>query len=110
MDLSLSAEEDVFQQEVRDFVRANLPADVRNKVETGLRLVKDDYLVWQDALAKRGWLTPNWPVEHGGTGWTPVQRYLFEEELSLGGTPRIIPFGPVMVAPVIIEFGTEEPK
>ncbi len=110
MDLNLSAEEKAFQQEVRAFVRDNLPAHVKNKVEKGLHLVKEDYMAWQDALARRGWMAPNWPVEYGGTGWTPVGRHLFEEELAAGSAPRVIPFGPIMVGPVIIEFGSEAQK
>ena len=110
MDLNLNTAERAFQQEVRDFVRDNLPGAVRNKVEKGLHLVKEDYLVWQDVLARRGWLVPSWPVEYGGTGWTPIERHLFEAELAAGSAPRVIPFGPVMVGPVIIEFGSPQQK
>ena len=110
MELSLGADDRAFQDEVRAFVRGNLGSETRRKVEQGLRLVKDDYLAWQEALAGRGWLVPGWPVEHGGTGWTPLQRHIFEEELARGSTPRVIPFGPLMVGPVIIAFGSAEQK
>ena len=55
-------------------------------------------------------MAPNWPKQYGGTGWTPIERYLFEEELALGSTPPVIPFGVAMVGPVIIEFGSEAQK
>jgi alkylation response protein AidB-like acyl-CoA dehydrogenase len=37
-----------------------------------------------------------------------VQKHLFEEECALAGAPRVIPFGPVMVAPVIMAFGNAQ--
>ena len=65
---------------------------------------------WQRILNDRGWLAPGWPVEHGGTDWTPVEKYIFDEEMARGGTPRVVPFGVNMVAPVIIAFGSAEQK
>jgi alkylation response protein AidB-like acyl-CoA dehydrogenase len=63
---------------------------------------------WAKILGKKGWLGYGWPKEFGGPGWTAIQRHLFEEETALAGAPRIIPFGPVMVAPVIMAFGNAE--
>ncbi len=105
MDIELSEHEAAFRDEVRGFIRDNLPAHVERKVEDGLILGKDDYVAWQKILHRRGWMAPNWPREHGGTGWSPIERYIFEEEMALGATPRVIPFGVNMVGPVIIEFG-----
>ena len=110
MDLTFSQDEQAFREEVRRFVAEKLPADVKHKVENGLRLEKDDYLRWQKALYGKGWAAPGWPVEHGGPGWTPVQRYVFEQECALGGAPTVISFGLYMVGPVIIEFGSEAQK
>jgi len=110
MELVLSTADTAFQKEVRNFITAELPGDIKAKVERGQRLGKDDYVRWQRILYKRGWLAPNWPVEHGGTDWTPLQRHLFEEELALASTPRIMPFGLAMVAPVIMAFGNAAQK
>ena len=99
-----------FQQEVRAFIEERLPRDLRTKVERFLTLGKDDYLRWQDILAEKGWLVYSWPKEHGGTGWSPAQRYIFEEEMGRARAPRIIPFGPKMVGPVIHTFGTDAQK
>jgi hypothetical protein len=63
---------------------------------------------WAKILGKKGWLGWNWPVPFGGPGWNAVQRHLFEEECALAGAPRVVPFGPVMVAPVIMAFGNEQ--
>lgn len=110
MRLHFTPDDEAFRQEVRSFVRARLPADIRRKVELGLRLEHADYVSWFTILEERGWLTPNWPVEHGGPGWTPLQRYLFDEETLLGGAPRIIASGIQMLGPVLIAFGTPEQK
>ena len=110
MDLEFTDELRDFQREVRAFIEERLPADVRTKVERFLTLDKDDYLRWQDILAERGWLVHSWPVEYGGTGWSPVQCYIFEEETGRARAPRILPFGPKMVGPVIYTFGTDAQK
>lgn len=110
MHLQFTTEQDAFRQEVRAFVKAKLPADIRKKVELGLRLERADYVTWFRILQERGWLTPGWPVAHGGPGWTHVQRYIFDEETLLGGAPRIIASGIQMLAPVLLAFGTDEQK
>ena len=110
MKLQFSPEEDAFRLEVRAFVTTHLPADIRRKVELGLRLEHADYVTWFRILEARGWLTPGWPVEHGGPGWSHVQRYIFDEETLLGGAPRIIASGIQMLGPVLIAFGTEAQK
>ena len=110
MDLEFTDELRDFQREVRAYIEERLPADIRTKVERFLALGRDDYLRWQDILAERGWLVYSWPVEHGGTGWSPVQCYIFEEEMGRARAPRIIPFGPKMVGPVIYTFGSDAQK
>ena len=108
MDLNFTAAELEFRAMVREWVRAHLPADISHKVHHGLRLTREDLQGWAKILGKRGWLGWNWPVAFGGPGWNAVQRHLFEEECALAGAPRVPPFGPVMVAPVIMAFGSPE--
>ena len=84
MDLSWTPEERAFREEVRAFVRANLPADIGAKVLNHRRVVKDDYVRWQKILGAKGWLGVSWPVEHGGTGWTAVQQHIFDVECADG--------------------------
>jgi alkylation response protein AidB-like acyl-CoA dehydrogenase len=110
MDLEFSKEELAFREEVRSFVKAKLPADIREKVDNGFPLAKNDAVRWQKILFEKGWAAPNWPVEYGGTGWTPTQIYLFDDELGAAGAPPVVPFGLKMVAPVIYTFGTPEQK
>jgi alkylation response protein AidB-like acyl-CoA dehydrogenase len=108
MDLNFTSEELAFRAEIRQWVAANLPKDISHKVLNALRLSYDDMQRWHKILGAKGWLAYNWPKQFGGPGWTAVQRHLFEEECALAGSPRIMPFGPVMVAPVIMAFGTPE--
>ncbi|WP_372658375.1 acyl-CoA dehydrogenase family protein [Hydrogenophaga sp.] len=108
MDLAFTTEEQSFREEVRAWVKASLPADIAHKVHHALRLTRDDLQTWAKILGKKGWLGYGWPQEFGGPGWSAVQKHLFEEECALAGAPRVIPFGPVMVAPVIMAFGNKE--
>ncbi len=106
MDLAFTPEEQKFREDIRAWVRENLPADISNKVHNALHLTRDDMQRWAKILGKKGWLGHGWPKEFGGPGWTAVQKHLFEEECALAGAPRVVPFGPVMVAPVIMAFGS----
>jgi alkylation response protein AidB-like acyl-CoA dehydrogenase len=108
MDLVFTPEEQAFRQDVREWVEANLPTDISSKVHQGLRLTRDDMQTWAKILGRKGWLGYGWPKAFGGPGWNAIQKHLFEEECALAGAPRIVPFGPVMVAPVIMAFGNAE--
>jgi alkylation response protein AidB-like acyl-CoA dehydrogenase len=110
MDLNYSQEELAFRDEVRGWLAANLPQDLREKVASYEELGREDLLRWHKILAKQGWVAPAWPKEWGGTGWNVVQRYIFEEECGYAGTPPLIPFGLAMCGPVLLRFGTEAQK
>ncbi len=108
MDLAFTPEEQKFREDIRAWVRDNLPQDIAHKVHNSLHLTRDDMQRWAKILGKKGWLGYGWPSQFGGPGWNAVQKHLFEEECALAGAPRIVPFGPVMVAPVIMAFGSPE--
>ena len=108
MDLDFTPEQQAFRADIRSWVAANLPKDIADKVHKGLRLHRDDMQRWAKILGAKGWLGYGWPKEFGGPGWDAIERHLFEEECALAGSPRIVPFGPVMVAPVIMAFGSPE--
>ncbi|MDM0114207.1 acyl-CoA dehydrogenase family protein [Variovorax sp. J22R133] len=108
MDLAFTPEEQKFREDIRAWVAENLPKELSHKVHNALELTRDDLQGWAKILGKKGWLGYGWPKQFGGPGWTAVQKHLFEEETALAGAPRIIPFGPVMVAPVIMAFGSPE--
>jgi len=106
VDLNYTPEEQAFREQVRAFVRAELPADISRKVLEHKRLAKEDYVRWQKVLHRKGWIAPGWPVEYGGTGWNAVQKHIFDEECAEAGAPPVIAFGVSMVGPVIIAFGS----
>lgn len=110
MDLQYTAGENAFRDSVRAFLDSHLPADLQRKVRQHLRLNRDDYVRWHKIVAKQGWAAPAWPVEYGGTGWTAVQRHIWEDECARAATPPILPFGVNMVAPVIMAFANAEQK
>ena len=110
MDLNYSAEDFAFRDQVRAFLDANLPKDLQQKVRDHKRVAKEDITRWHKIVAKQGWGATGWPVEYGGTGWSAVQRHIWEEECANAGTPMTLPFGVAMVAPVIMAFGNEAQK
>ncbi len=110
MNIDFTTEELDFQAEVREFLQTEMPADIQNKVQNGLHLGKEDFVAWQKILHKKGWAGTNWPVEHGGTGWTSTQKYIWDNECAISKAPRVVPFGLKMVAPVIYTYGNEEQK
>lgn len=109
MNNSFSPQDLEFQQEAREFFANAYDDELRQRVEDGLS-VKDCTVEWQIKLYEQGWVAPGWPVEHGGTGWTPVQKFIFETERCAAGAPDTSPFGLTMVGPVIINFGNDEQK
>jgi alkylation response protein AidB-like acyl-CoA dehydrogenase len=110
MDLALKPEHKAFAEEVRAFARSTLSPATREKTFSGKHYDRDDHMVWQQALGRKGWLPYTWPKKYGGPGWDVTQRFLFENVLAEEGAPRIIPFGVKMVGPVIYTFGTDEQK
>ena len=100
----------LFRAEVRHWCERELPARVRAKVQANLFLEKEDYLAFLHALVPKGWVAGHWPREHGGRGWTPLQRFIFEEESAACGAPWLIPFGISYVGPVIHTFGSRWQK
>jgi alkylation response protein AidB-like acyl-CoA dehydrogenase len=112
MDMSFSAEELAFRDEVKTFLAENLPEHVREGARnTPSVFVEPDIGdEWQRILYEKGWLAYHWPKEAGGTGWDPVRRYIFEKECALADAPALSVLGLKLVAPVIYTFGTPEQK
>jgi acyl-CoA dehydrogenase len=112
MDIGLSAQDRAFSDEVQAFLHEVVPPTMRraHDLTTGFIVEPDVSIHFHRALAKKGWSVPNWPVEHGGTGWTPVQRYIFEIECGRAGAPPYNGAGTQFVGPVIMRFGTQDQK
>ncbi|MBM6579085.1 pimeloyl-CoA dehydrogenase large subunit [Microvirga sp. BT689] len=110
MDLRFTDEELAFRDEVRAFFRTALPNSIRRKMIDGHHPSKDDLVTWSRILNAKGWAVPHWLVEWGGTGWSPVQQYIFRDELQQAPAPEPLAFGVNMVGPVIYTFGNEDQK
>ena len=109
MDLDFLPEHALFRQEVRAWIEENFPQAIRDKQATGEHLNKEEILSWHKILYKKGWLTPGWPVEHGGTGWDSVRKYIWSEELARANTTGPS-FGLGMIGPVLYTLGSEDQK
>ena len=112
MNLELSLADLAFQAEVRAFLAMNLTDAMRagQGSTTSMYPEPDVSGPWQRALQARGWLVPLWPAAWGGTGWTALQRFIFETECALAGAPLVHPMGVRLVGPVILRFGTQAQK
>ena len=107
MDLSYSPDELAFQEELRAFLRDELPVEIADKVRMGRELTKDDMERWHAILNNRGWLAQNWPKSFGGAEWSAVQRHIYDVEAAAAHAPRIVPFGLSMLGPVLQKFGSK---
>lgn len=112
MDLSFTKEDLEFQKEVRDWIAEAYTPELRAKMAMSKNgyLDKDGQVEWQKRLYEKGWVAPNWPEKYGGPGLSPSERYILNMELSAAGTPTVSPMGISMVAPVLMEFGSDEQK
>ena len=110
MNVTFSADELAFRDEVCAFFSDGMPEGIAAKQQQGVPLLPEDHINFQKALFDRGWAGFNWPVEYGGTGWTPVQKYIFATEMANANAPGIITFGLGMVGPIIYTFGSDEQK
>ncbi len=112
MNLDFSQDDINFRNEVKDFINISYTQEMKDELSRSKNgsASKELHVKWQKSLYEKGWIAPNWPEEHGGAGFTTTQKYIFETEMALAGAPRTVPFGLSMVAPVLMEFGTEEQK
>ena len=110
MELRFTEEEIAFRQEVRAFIRGNLPAKTLERMRLGYPPTKSDVVTWQRILNKKGWATYKWPQAYGGQTWSPTMRMIFQDENMLAHAPEVNSFNITMIGPVLIQFGTPEQK
>ena len=109
MHAKFSPEELAFQEEVRGFMRDNFTPELAARIHHP-KTFRDASIEWQKLLDGKGWAANGWPVEHGGTGWSATQKYIYTTELAAAGAPDVVPMGIKMVAPVLYSYGSEEQK
>ena len=108
MDMEFTTSQQAFREEIRAFLTANLPERLREGARCTPTVFAEPDIgrEWQRILYDQGWLAYNWPAEFGGTGWSPVQRYLFEKECALADAPGLPVLGLKLLGPVVYTFGT----
>jgi hypothetical protein len=109
MNTQLSEQDIAFREEVRQFLREAYTEDIERDLSNP-ETNKAAIVRWQKKLFDKGWIAPSWPKEHGGTGWTITQKYIYECERATAGIMDVTPFGLKMVGPVIYTYGTEAQK
>src|SRR2546426_5095177 len=111
MDFRFSPQEETFRQEIRDWLKDNLPEDW-----TGDRFTRSDenrnvYGEFAKRLATKKWVAPHWPVEYGGLGLSVIEQLIFNEEMSYANAPiGYSTIGVGWAGPTIIVYGTDQQK
>jgi pimeloyl-CoA dehydrogenase len=106
MDLTLTPEQRVFRDEVRAFIRARLPREIRERLRAGHPPRKHDTVEWQRILNERGWAAPHWPKRYGGADLGQLERLILIDELFHAPAPLPQVFNVTMLGPVLMKFGT----
>jgi len=110
MDYRFTPEQETLRQEVRDFLKAELPSDMEQGEEAGS---DEDYAFqrkFQKKLAAKGWLVPHWPSQYGGSDMGVMDQVVMKEEMAYYRAPLSDIFGINMLGPVLMMYGTEEQK
>ena len=110
MQLALSEEDAAFREELRTFYTTEIPADLRERIQSGHGNFPEDMVTTQRILNAKGLAVPNWPVEWGGKDWSPLRQQIWLDEMQLAGVPEPLAFNTKMVGPVIAQFGSQELK
>ena len=126
MDWSDTPEQAVFRQEVKALVGEHLPELYRRMRDEGIEegyeggwiadRVSDDTErkgaaeAWTDAVSDHGWFAPHWPAEYGGAGLSPMEQFIYNQELAEAGAPIVGGSGVSLLGPTLIVHGTEEQK
>lgn len=112
MDFSLSAADQGFRHDVRQWIAQNLPAElaVRQRQNRTFTSHTKDTLAWMRILDRQGWSVPHWDPAYGGTDWTPFQKYIFEDELAQADAPEFHMVSTHLAGPTIYMFGSDAQK
>ncbi|MEY2926079.1 MAG: hypothetical protein RL367_556, partial [Pseudomonadota bacterium] len=108
MNFTFDPADAVFREDIRRWVRANLPADIKAVSHRSFHLGGPMMSRWTALLGTRGWAAPGWPVALGGQGWTIMQQFIFEQVLLEEGAPTLEAGGAKMIGPIINKYGTAD--
>ena len=110
MNLSFTPEETAFRDRMREFFTTEIPASIRAHMERGEHVPREDQVTAQRIMNAAGLAVPHWPTQWGGQDWSPVQIYIWQDEMQQACVPPPLGFNANMVGPVIAQFGSEAQK
>lgn len=110
MELALSKEDRAFTERMREFFTTEIPQELRDRLARGEHASRDDVVSTQQTLNAHGLAVPHWPLDWGGQDWTPLQRHIWAEQMTLAHVPPPVVFNTAMIGPVIATFGSLEMK
>jgi alkylation response protein AidB-like acyl-CoA dehydrogenase len=107
-ELDFAPEHRQFRDSIRQFLASHLPERLRAGARATPTVFAEPEIgrEWQRILYEKGWLAYNWPREFGGTGWSPVECYIFEKECALANAPGLPVLGLKLLASVLCAYGT----
>lgn len=107
MDFSIAPEDLAFRAEIRAFIETECPEDIIRRGKHDYHSAREDVRVWMQILNKRGWSAPHWPAEFGGTDWSPLRKYIFQDELRRARAPVLDRCALDLLGPVLCAFGSD---
>ncbi len=104
MDFDYTPEEQAFREEVRSFLKDNLPPKGERP--------KDFLKTWLEQVREKGWVGFSWPKEFGGSDGGLIEQTILREEMALAKAPPLGTsfMGLAWVGPGIMQYGTEAQK
>ncbi len=116
MDFQYTPEQEAFRAEVRSWLEANLPPDLRVDDPRDERVAPDRQTferrrAWQKTMHAAGWVGLAWPKEYGGRGASLIEQVIFDEEYTRARAPVLPGYsGIALCGPTLMRWGTEEQK
>jgi alkylation response protein AidB-like acyl-CoA dehydrogenase len=114
VDLGSTDAEQELRDEIREWLRANLPWEYGKGLPPRFDDLAEEVAfgrAWQEKLASGRWVGVGWPREFGGRGGGPVEHYIVTEELARGRAPELVGrIGVNLVGPTLLAHGTPEQK
>jgi len=117
VDWNDTPEQAAFRKEVQDLIESGLPEAYQTGHGEWVQDRKSSdpaksqaALDWQNALANKGWIAPHWPKEYGGAGLSPMEQFIFKQEMTLAGAPSVGGQGVSQLGPTLIVHGSDDQK
>src|SRR4030042_3197441 len=110
MEFRFTAEQEALRQQIREFLKEELPEDRQVGEEADTDEEWQFIRQFQKKLAARGWLVPHWPKQYGGADMGSMEQVIMKEETAYHRAPQPDIFGVNMLGPVLMMFGNDKQK